>query len=159
MLLLYIHIDYEPIQYLLPISGTLENVPFNPGSLTPPPLCVVYSPINLTEFEFILKTGGFVVSVFNNAYSVRQLHPLYIIQIVPSGNNFQLQQLQSNCRAVTQWENTLSRTYRISFDMESKLNTNLTKFCFRKRASSFIMYYSIHFSINWFIIYWRFCYN
>ena len=120
MLLLYIHIDYEPIQYLLPINETLENVPFNHGSKTPPPLCVVYSPINLTNFDIVLRSGEFFVNTFSSAYSVRQLHTLYIIQIVPNGNNYQIGQLQSNCRAVTQWESTLSKTYRISFDMESE---------------------------------------
>ena len=121
MLLLYIHIDYEPIQYLLPVNKTLENVPYNRGSKTPPPLCVVYSSINLAKFELLISSGGGIfVNTFTAAYSIRQLHPLYILQIVANGNNYQIRQLPSNCRAVTQWESALSRTYRISFDMESK---------------------------------------
>ena len=120
MLLLYIHIDYEPIQYLLPVNKTLENVPFNRGSKTPPPLCVVYSRINLTEFELLTYSGEYVVNTFNAAYSIRQLHPLYILQVVPNGNNYQIAQLQTDCKAVTQWESTLSRRYRISFDLNSK---------------------------------------
>ena len=118
-MLLYI-IDYEPIQYLLPVNKTLENVPFNRGSKTPPPLCIVYSPINLTEFELLTFSGGYVVNSFNAAYSIRQLHPLYILKVIPNGNNYQIGQLQTNCKAVTQWESTLSRTYRILFDMKSK---------------------------------------
>ena len=119
MLLLYIRIDYEPIKYLLPINETLQNVPFNRISLTPPPLCAVHSPINLTEFFLEITNAGLVITQFFGTF-YRQIdltkYSLSILQLIPNDGSSSIQNLDITCNTSTQWEMVSSPKYRITYD-------------------------------------------
>ena len=115
--------DYEPVQYLLPTNRIVRNVPFDPDSKTPPPLCVVYSLINLTKFIMEFRSGSFIINIFNSVYSrvdsVNQ--SVYILELTPNKPSMTIEGLSIFCKVTTQWEDSVSSIrYGVKFNLKGK---------------------------------------
>jgi hypothetical protein len=108
--------DYEPIQYIMPTSKLYDNVPFRVGMKKPPPLCAVYSLLNLTNFEITFKNGLFPIKL-PLAYTQLAIEgSLYVFRVIPNHlNGHNIQGHRMFCNAATKWEDTSTERYRISF--------------------------------------------
>jgi cadherin 2 type 1 (N-cadherin) len=109
--------NYEPVHFLMPMFGRYHDVPFRVGSETPPSLCVVYSPFNLTNFELIFKIGNLIYSsIAQKVSSIIYYENLAVIQTIPNSNNDNIiSGSQIVCVATDKWEETRSKKYIMSF--------------------------------------------
>jgi hypothetical protein len=82
----------------------------------PPPLCAVYSLLNLTNFEITFKNGLFPIKL-PLAYTQLAIEgSLYVFRVIPNHlNGHNIQGHRMFCNAATKWEDTSTERYRISF--------------------------------------------